>query len=132
MEDRILAYLARRAARPEHLADSLKVTANDIDAALDEMQRKAWITRGAAWYGNDPSTAITVIALTPAGRAEAAAREAAVSAESEEPLVMTRKELVEELRRLGMTEDEISMNPNLRGSRFHFWPSVPAWSVLTD
>jgi hypothetical protein len=46
--------------------------------------------------------------------------------------VLSREELAEELRRIGWTEDQIAVEPALRGTRFHFWPSISAWSILPD
>jgi hypothetical protein len=72
-----------------------------------------------------------VISLTPAGRKEAERRQA-ISGTTDEPIVITRDELASELRRLGMTEEQIAMNPTLRHTRFQFWPSISAWSGLPD
>jgi DNA-binding MarR family transcriptional regulator len=133
-EDRILTELDRRAAIPEHLEGRLGVSAEEIDRLLDRLEDKAWISRGRVWYGDDPSTGITVISLTPAGRREAERRKLLAEASSEdEPLILTKAELSAELRRrLGWTDEQIALNPTLRGDRFYFWPSLTAWASLPD
>jgi hypothetical protein len=90
------------------------------------MDRKGLLQRSVAWYGNDPSSGITVITLTPAGRKQAEREE---KGREEESVVMTRDELAAELRRLGLNDEQIALNPELRGDRFYFWPSIPAWSA---
>jgi DNA-binding MarR family transcriptional regulator len=99
VQEQILAYL-RRAGTPENLARSLGVASDQLNEALDEMEAKGWIGRGAAWFGNDPSTAITVIMLRPAGRKEAERRRI-LSGEYDVStcVVVTRDELIAELKR---------------------------------
>ena len=59
IEGRILTYLARRAARQEHLEQALGLISAELSGYLDEMEAKGWLTTGiAAWYG-DPGSAIT-------------------------------------------------------------------------
>lgn len=131
MEDRILTYLGRRPATPEHLERSLEVDAADLREVVDKMEATGWVTVMPAWFGNDPGSAITVISLTRAGRQEAERRQA-LAEERDEPVIVSREELAAELRRLGWTDEQIALNPNLRGNRFHYWPSVPAWSVVQN
>ena len=65
---------------------------------------------------------ITVITLTPEPRE-------GMKAESEEPVLLTRDELVAELRkRFGLTEEQTANNPTLRDDRYYFWPSIGAWT----
>lgn len=65
---------------------------------------------------------ITVITLTPE-------RREGMKAESEEPVLLTRDELVAELRkRFGLTEEQTANNPTLRDDRYYFWPSIGAWT----
>jgi hypothetical protein len=128
---RILAYLVRRAATPENLAHDLAAGSAEIQGALDEMTRRGWVSAGAAWYGNDPSSAITIMFLTREGRQETERRQP--PAKSDEPVELSREELVAELKRsLGWTDHQIAMNPSLRASRFYFWPSITAWQMIAE
>jgi hypothetical protein len=127
MEARILERLGQVAGTPEHLASSLGVSVDDLGEPLADLERRDWIYRGAAWFGNDPTSAIIVIGLRPAGREEVERRASLETAN--EPIVVTRAELAAELkRRFGWTDEQIDLNPHLRGERFHFWPSIGAWS----
>ncbi len=103
----------------------------EVDGVLDEMERDGWITRSNAWFGNDPETGVTVITLTSAGKHEAERRQVRSGALGE-PIVLTRDELIEELRRFGLTDEQAALNPHLRADRYHFWPSISAWSQITD
>lgn len=125
-EGRILTYLARRAARPEHLEQALGPTSAELSGRhLAEMETKGWLTTGiAAWYG-EPSSAITIVSLTPAGRDEAQRREAKLG--ELEPIVITRDELLAKLRELGHTEEDIARQAELGHSHYNFWPSISAW-----
>ena len=130
-EGRILAYLSQRAATPEHLEKHLGVSTEELNPLLEEMQAKWWVHPGiAAWFG-DPSSAITVLSLAPAGREEAKRRQA-LSPESIEPVVVTREELIAELQRRGGSDEQAAVDPRLRAERFHFWPSIGAWSELPE
>jgi DNA-binding MarR family transcriptional regulator len=121
-EEQILSYLSSRPATPEHLAGHLGISSEDLGAALGALVEKGWINTSSAWYGNDPSTGITVITLTPE-------RREGMKAESEEPVLLTRDELVAELRkRFGLTEEQTANNPTLRDDRYYFWPSIGAWT----
>ena len=134
MQEQILAYLSRRAGTPENLARSLGVASDQLNEALDEMEAKGWIGRGAAWFGNDPSTAITVIMLRPAGRKEAERRRI-LSGEYDVStcVVVTRDELIAELKRdFEWTDERIAQEPTLRHQRFYFWPAVCGWAGLPD
>ena len=132
-QDRILAYLNRRPARPEHLEALLDLSADEVRQQLDALQRKGWIALSEAWLGADadPSSAITVVSLTSAGKEEAERRQA-MSGHSDEPLIVTRDHLTEHLRRLGMTEEQIASHPYLRGTHFQFWPSISAWGPAPE
>ena len=128
MEDRILTELARRTSTPDRLAQALGTSIEDVNATLAEMANKGWVGLGLAWFGNDPSTGTTVVTLRPAGRAEVERLEA-LTAESDEPILVTRAELVAELqRRTGWTDEQIGLNPTLRGDRFWFYPSIGGWA----
>ena len=70
-----------------------------------------------------------MISLTPAGREEA---ERQATERGEEPFEMTRNELAAKLRSLGSSDEQIALNPEMRGDRFYFWPSIPAWSTAPD
>jgi DNA-binding MarR family transcriptional regulator len=127
VDDQILAYLNQHATNPERLAAYLGTSSSELSEAVDGLQARGWIGVGAAWFG-DPSTATTILSLTPAGRKEAERREAMTG---DEPVLLSRDELVSELRnRFGWTEDQLALNPHLRGDRFIFWPSVSAWSAV--
>jgi DNA-binding MarR family transcriptional regulator len=82
-EEQILSYLSSRSATPEHLTGHLGISSEDLGAALGALVEKGWINTSSAWYGNDPSTGITVITLTPE-------RREGMKAESEEPVLLTR------------------------------------------
>jgi DNA-binding MarR family transcriptional regulator len=128
-EEQLLAHLSRQAATPEHLADELGVTVEEVVSLLSEIARKGWITTGAAWFGGDPASAVTIIFLTPTGREQAERREAAAA----EPVVLSRAELSAELkRRFGYTDDQMDIWPALFASRFQFWPSVGAFAALPE
>lgn len=132
MEEQIITYLTRRPATPENLAHNLEVSIAEVRPLLDEMSRKGWINFGAAWFGNDPSTGITIVFLTPDGRREAERRQA-LSADSDEPIVISRQELLAELeRRFGWKEQQLGAEPTLRGNPFYFWPSIAAWQIHPD
>jgi DNA-binding MarR family transcriptional regulator len=132
LEERILAYLSSRPGTPEHLEEALGVSTDELDPVLKGLQAKGWVSSSiSAWYG-DPASAITVITLTPAGRNEAERRET-LSARSDEPVLLTRDELVTELRkRFGWTDQQMDLDPSLRGSRFYYYPSISAWLAASD
>jgi DNA-binding MarR family transcriptional regulator len=131
-EDRILAYLSGHAGTPEQLAEHLGISTEELAPILEEMEARGWINAGvAAWY-HEPASAITVVALMPAGREEANRRRI-LSGESElEVVVVSRDELIAELKRRGWTEERIARDPTLRHQRFHFWPGVCGWAGLPD
>jgi len=131
MEDSLLRYLANRPATRIQLAERLRLPPDDVAASVDEMQNRGWVFSAAAWYGNDPASGITLISLTAAGRREAERREAA-AADTDEPIVLTRDELIAKLRQLGASDEQIALNPTLCESSFYFWPSVPAWAAKED
>jgi DNA-binding MarR family transcriptional regulator len=132
-QDEIFAYLSRRAGTPEHLEGQINLSIEELQRALDAMEAEGWINPGiAAWFG-DPASAITVITLTPAGREEAKRREGTATEWSEEPVVLTRDELAAEWqRRYGWTDEQIAHESTLRYERFHFWPSMGAYTGLQD
>jgi DNA-binding MarR family transcriptional regulator len=132
-EDQIFAYLSRRAGTPENLERHLDLSTEELQRALDAMEAEGWINPGiAAWFG-DPASAITVMTLTPAGREEAKRREETATEWSEEPVVLTRDELAAELqRRYRWTDEQIALESTLRYERFHFWPSIGAYTGLQD
>jgi DNA-binding MarR family transcriptional regulator len=132
MQERILNYLSRRPATPEHLAQHLGISSEELRPVLDEMEAKGWVNAGISVWYSDPASAITVVTLLPAGREEAKRRQA-LSDESNEPVELTRDELVAELqRRYGLSEEQIALEPSLRHTRFEFWPSIGAWAGLPD
>jgi hypothetical protein len=130
MEDRIFDYLARRPATPEHLQRALGADANEVHSAVDEMAAKGWVVAMQAWFGNDPASGVTVFSLTPSGRQEAAHRR--VAEESQGFVIVTRDELIAQLRQLGWTEEQITYSPGLRHDYFYFWPDPPAFAAAPD
>ena len=127
IEDRILRRLAQHAAQPKHLYGRFGASDQEVDAVLDDLEQKGWLTRGLAWYGNDPTSGITVCILTPAGRQEAAGRER-VTDPSSEPILVAREELVTEIkRRFGWSDEQIALNQELRHEVFWYWPSIGAY-----
>ncbi|SRR6266508_3046506 len=100
------------------------------------MGEKGWVDFGTVWPGVGPA-GITVVALTPAGRSVADRRDGerrkVMNDISEEPVVLTRDELVAELLRgFGWTEEQVARNPTLRAERFWFQPSKAAWYPAYD
>jgi len=133
LESRLLAELARRASSRDRLANTPGIPADELEGALANLKRQGWLNEGLAWYGNDPdATGLTILLLTRAGREEAKRRRI-LTDETEEPHVITRTELVDELkRRFNWTDERIAMSPSLRGERFWYWPSLGAFSIHAE
>ena len=128
-ELRILTHLGNRGARPEDLPDALNLSADEIAPAVEALQKQGWVTRGAAgWYAEN-ERAIELLLLLPAGRAELNRREG-LEAVADEPIEVTRDELIAELERQGYPLDQVQLDPSLRRARFWFWPSIPAYSSI--
>ena len=129
-ELRILRHLSDRGARPEHLPDALNLSADDVSSGVEALQKQNWVTRGAAgWYGESESP-IELLLLLPAGRAELNRREKLEAVSSDEPIEVTREELILELERRGHPGDQMQLDPSLRRARFWFWPSIPAYAGI--
>lgn len=128
-ELRILTHLGNRGARPEELPDALNLPSAEIASAVEALQKHGWVTRGAAGWYAEKERAIELLLLLPAGRAELNRREG-LEAVSDEPIEVTRDELILELERRGYPRQQEQLDPSLRRARFWFWPSIPAYSSI--
>lgn len=129
-ELRILRHLGSRGARPEDLPDALNLSSDDVSAAVEALQKSGWVTRGAAGWYAETKRPIELLLLLPAGRAELNRREEREAVSSDEPVEVTRDELILELERRGYPREQMQVNPSLRRARFWFWPSIPAYSSI--
>jgi hypothetical protein len=130
MEAHLLAYLRQHGSTPGRLAVMFGFDSDELIGTLIEMGERGWVDFGTAG-------GITLVALTPAGRALADRREGergkAMKRLSEAPGVVTKDELVAELRRgFGWTEEQIARNRRLRAERFWFEPAKGAWHEAHD
>jgi len=129
-ELRILRHLGNRGARPEHLADALNLSAEDTSSAVEAVQKQGWVTRGAAGWYADTENAIEILLLLPAGKTELNRRGEPDVVSSDEPIEVTREELILELELRGYPSEQMQIDPSLRRARFWFWPSIPAYASI--
>jgi len=130
VELRILTHLGNRGARPEDLPDALSLSTDEIASAVESLQKQGWVTRGAAGWYAEKERAIELLLLLPAGRSELSRREGLEAVSSDEPVELTRDELILELERRGYSREQLQLDPGLRRARFWFWPSIPAYSSI--
>jgi DNA-binding MarR family transcriptional regulator len=136
MDAHLLAYLRHHGSLPSRLAERFGFDSDELIGTLIEMGEKGWVDFGTVWPGVGPA-GITLVTLTPAGRSLADRRERerckAMKRVSEEPGVLSRDELLAELRRgFGWTEEQVARNPTLRAERFWFQPAKATWDPAYD
>ena len=129
-ELRILTHLGNRGARPEDLPGALNLSAGEIASAVEALQKQGWVTRGAAGWYAETERATELLLLLPAGTAELNRREELEAVPADEPVELTRDELILELERRGYPPEQVQLDPSLRRARFWFWPSIPAYSSI--
>ena len=132
LELRILRRLVRRGATREHLHNGLSISAEVVAPALTVLENKGWISRGFAWH--DPGDMMEILLATHAGRQELARySRMRGDAPGDEPIEVSREDLIAELERRGFaSRQRLEIDPALRASRFHFWPSIPAYSSTQE
>jgi hypothetical protein len=128
LEDRVFEYFARRrGASPTQLASSLETSERELMPVLDSMAEDGLISRGWVRFIESPDPEIPFFTLQAAGERQIALR--GLGGDEQEPLIVTRAELIDEFARRGFgTREDLAISAYLRADRFHFWPVEGAFT----